>query len=518
MTNSPDAAREYHRLTSYTTGFQTPDDPRKNIEWAGPMKEPRPPQFKTYEGGERLPLPRDLAALRISAVDALSGRALSGAALDAAAIARILFYSAGLARRMEHDGRTVWFRHSGSAGNLFPLELYLVTRALDGLAAGVYQYDVLEHALVALRSADHRGSVARALADDAAASAYIVITGIPWRTTWKYRDRGFRHIYWDAGTMLGQLLTLAGAQAVTTPQVRLGFVDEQLRELVGADGIDEFPIAVVALGRSERAPESPALGDVPRGLLSPDLKRFPITSLTQESGALAHAEQVRAWRAAAQRADAFAAPIPSEGSLPSSEVSLERTIRIRGSTRRFARGTAPAALLRWGLAASARPIECDFVAQGRTWIEHFVLVHDAEGIAPGTYRFLAGSLALMQPGDVRATAAELCCEQALASDGAFTVFHATDVDRVTEALGSRGYRAPLLEAGIVEGRLHLAAAALGLGASGLTFYDQETNAYFGELDAMLVTAVGKPAYRPRLGGKPGRPTHLHGLLSPIVAQ
>jgi nitroreductase len=124
----------------------------------------------------------------------------------------------------------------------------------------------------------------------------------------------------------------------------------------------------------------------------------------------------------------------------------------------------------------------------------------------------------MRPGDVRATAAELCGEQALASDGAFTVFHATDVDRVTEALGSRGYRAPLLEAGIVEGRLHLAAAALGLGASGLTFYDQETNAYFGELDAMLVTAIGKPAYRPRLGGRPGRPTHLHGLPAPIVAR
>jgi SagB-type dehydrogenase family enzyme len=354
MTNSPDAAREYHRLTSYTTGFQTPDDPRKNIEWAGPMKEPRPPQFKTYEGGERLLLPRDLAELRISAVDALSGRALSGAPLDAAAIARILFYSAGLARRMEHDGRTVWFRHSGSAGNLFPLELYLVTRALDGLAAGVYQYDVLEHALVTLRSADYRGSVARALADDAAASAYIIITGIPWRTTWKYQDRGFRHIYWDAGTMLGQLLTLAAAQAVTTPQVRLGFVDEELRELVGADGIDEFPIAVVALGRSERAPESPALGDVPRGLLSPDLKRFPITSLAQESGALADAEQVRAWRAAAHRADAFAAPIPSEGSPPSSEVSLERTIRIRGSTRRFARGTAPAAPVSYYTSPSPR--------------------------------------------------------------------------------------------------------------------------------------------------------------------
>ena len=29
----------------------------------------------------------------------------------------------------------------------------------------------------------------------------LVLTGIPWRTTWKYGERGYRHLFWDAGAM-----------------------------------------------------------------------------------------------------------------------------------------------------------------------------------------------------------------------------------------------------------------------------------------------------------------------------
>ena len=32
----------------------------------------------------------------------------------------------------------------------------------------------------------------------------LVVTGVPWRTGWRYAERGFRHLYWDAGTMLAQ--------------------------------------------------------------------------------------------------------------------------------------------------------------------------------------------------------------------------------------------------------------------------------------------------------------------------
>jgi hypothetical protein len=29
----------------------------------------------------------------------------------------------------------------------------------------------------------------------------LVLTGIPWRTTWKHRERGYRHLFWEARAM-----------------------------------------------------------------------------------------------------------------------------------------------------------------------------------------------------------------------------------------------------------------------------------------------------------------------------
>jgi hypothetical protein len=75
-------------------------------------------------------------------------------------------------------------------------------------------------------------------------------------------------------------------------------------------------------------------------------------------------------------------------------------------------------------------------------------------------------------------------------------------------LDDRTYREAQLAAGIVEGRLHLAAYALGAGASGMTFLDSEMPALLGESDdlaTLIFTCVGVPAYAARKGGGPGAP-------------
>ena len=84
----------------------------------------------------------------------------------------------------------------GSAGGRFPYELY-VAAAACGLADGVHWYDPVGHALC--RSARRR--------DGGATDADPHRR--PWRTGWRYAERGFRHIYWDAGTVLAQTLGLA---------------------------------------------------------------------------------------------------------------------------------------------------------------------------------------------------------------------------------------------------------------------------------------------------------------------
>jgi len=37
----------------------------------------------------------------------------------------------------------------------------------------------------------------------------LVVTGIPWRTTWQYGQRGWRHLFWDAGAIVANLLAVA---------------------------------------------------------------------------------------------------------------------------------------------------------------------------------------------------------------------------------------------------------------------------------------------------------------------
>ena len=55
----------------------------------------------------------------------------------------------------------------------------------------------------------------------------LIVTGVPWRTGWKYAERGFRHVYWDAGTMLAQTLALADS-AGFQPRLWTRFADAEV--------------------------------------------------------------------------------------------------------------------------------------------------------------------------------------------------------------------------------------------------------------------------------------------------
>jgi hypothetical protein len=409
----------------------------------------KPPQFKTYPGLEVVPLSRELSD---------------------GGLGRLLFLTAGVVRSLPVPGGPLWFRAAGSAGNLGPVEVYVV--APDG----VYHYQPVEHGLV--RLGDAAG----------VASTSLVLTGVPWRTCWKYRERGFRHLWWDAGTMLANLLAVA-----PEARVELGFVDAEVAAVVGARAPHELPLAVVSLdGGPVALPPVPA-APAPAGHLADDPLEFPVVTAAFQAGELATPVEVEAWREAYRAASPPAAPGDFELGEPVDDV-----IRRRGSCRRFAPGAVvPADLLGAGLAWAAAPAGL---------LDHYVAVFSVDGFDPGAYRFSGGRLERLGRGDLRRVARHLCLDQDLGGDGSFTAFHCADLDQVTAALGDRGYRAAQLEAGLVEGRLHLAAYSRHLGASGLTFYDDEVSRAFATgASPMLVTAVGAPAYRARPGGLPGRP-------------
>jgi SagB-type dehydrogenase family enzyme len=477
----------------------------------------RPAPFKRYPDVATFPLPTDLGTGGVPAAPVLSGQAQPAVALvDALVLARLLFFCAGVTRSWSSPGLggRVWFRAAMSAGNLHPVEIYVVTNDLPGVAAAVHHFAPLEFGLTLLRPGDWRASLAGAAAEPAVATAPVsfVLTGIPWRTGWKYGERGWRHLYWDAGTLLANLLATAAAHGLPA-RVLVGFVDAEVAHLVGVDGVEEFPLAVVAVGQDEPAsvPEKPAPLRAAAAPLSPHPLVFPLITEAQIGGALPDAPAVAAWRSGASK---VGEPAGDEIGIPPGidRSSIEEVVLRRGSTRQMRRESVPPEVLTWGMSVATRPVPCDFTPAGRTLLQHWLSVHGVTGTESGTGRWRAGHLEVARRGDFREAAQQLCLGQPLGGDSAYTAFHCADLEPLLHTLGSRGYRAAQLEAGVAAGRLALAAFTLHCGATGLTFFDEAVSAFFDTPAAcMLATALGAPAYVNRPGGGPGRPVEIVGF-------
>lgn len=461
-----DTVRLYHRLTSYSPEreFTEPlDDPRIVQGFVQNDYSTMPPPCKTYADGlPRVELPREWEHGAAATV-ALAGRERSRP-LDLTALARLLFLSSGVVRTSHRRGRDWLFRAAGSAGGRFPLELYISARGVDGLDDGVHWYDPVHHALLRIGPAAGGGE-----------ATTLVMTGVPWRTGWRYAERGFRHIYWDAGTSLSQGLALAGNEA----RLWSRFPDAPVARLVGADGTNEFPVALIALERGTPAIEPG--GDAATGSIDAAPIEFPLVTQAQHAGDLDALEEP--WPAAE--------PLDAAPDSP----SLDDVILTRGSTRLMdVTASVPREIFAFAMAASLRG----------TRAPHWVAAHAVDGLAPGLYRW-PDLESPLRSGDLREVMLRACWDQDLGRDAAFVVMGAINLDE----LDDRGYREAQLDAGLVEGRLHVAAYALGIGASGMTFLDTEIESLLGDgLAGLLFTCVGVPTYRSTRGGKPGAPTSV----------
>ncbi len=433
----------------------------------------KPPLYKSYPGLTRLSLPKAASPER-PALDAISGPAPADGELDLAGIAQLLHYSAGLIRKRELAAAgEVHYRAAASAGALYPIELYLVCGELPGLAAGVYHYAPADNALTQLRSGDFRGNLAAAAADEtlAATPAIVVCTAVFWRSAWKYRTRGYRYCFWDNGTVLANLLATANSLGHPA-RVLTGFIDKDVDALLGVDSEQEASTCLMALGQAEgpRPYVVKTLSTIEPGDLGfTDPISYPESDLLHAEACLASAEEVAAWRGPAQGQMASGQMIASA---PLGEVIIER-----GSTRRFATESIPLDQLSALLAAASGQMPADF---GAGLTEPYLIVNAVDGLTPGSYYYSreSGELQLLKEGEFRAEAGHLCFEQALGADASAVVFFLADLDSAFARLGNRGYRAAQLEAGVMGGNVYIAAHSLGLGATGMTFFDDAVTAFF----------------------------------------
>ncbi len=487
------ATQLLHRLTSYEPGRewdQPIDDPRVRQDLEVNNIERLPWFYKRYvENLPRVLLPRDLPTTNDSAIAVMAGTAnVAHRDLDMAQLSRLLHLCAGVVRTMERPYGTYLFRAAGSAGGRFPLELYIAIpdgpEVSDGsdrsdrsdIPAGVHWYDPREHALVRI-------------GPPPSGAPALIVTGVPWRTGWRYRERGYRHIFWDAGTALAQLLALADSAGLTA-DLYTEFPDSTITALVGADGINEFPVAVVSLGASVTAlePNGPsAIGSIDAAPIEFDLVSDAHRAGVRETFGVPHGRGASIDETIHETID------------PLRTATVEQVVLSRGSQRRMdpSRSVSPQVLLT-SMHLAMRGVD----------LPHFVVVHAVDGMASGLYRW-PDMKTPIRLGELRDELYFVSLEQALARDAAFVVVSATRVDLLNE----REYRDAQLMAGIVEGRLHLLAYALGACASGMTFLDSEIPALLGEqMEALLFTCVGVADYQSAIGGMPGSPTEVRRVV------
>jgi SagB-type dehydrogenase family enzyme len=213
-----------------------------------------------------------------------------------------------------------------------------------------------------------------------------------------------------------------------------------------------------------------------------------------EASSLQTVEQVAAWRALAKAsADKSTSLHVAAGSSPPSTDTIEQVILRRGSSRRFARDPITLEQLRTILEMSTRPVWPEFGFLN----DLYLIVNAVDGLAPGAYYFHTDTreLELLRPGNFRTEARYLGLRQDLPGDAAADVFFLADLHSILATFGNRGYRATQLEAGILGGRLYLAAYALRLGATGLTFFDDSVTNFFSphaaDKSAIFLVALGR---------------------------
>jgi SagB-type dehydrogenase family enzyme len=477
--------------------------------------------------------------------------------LDIENLAEILFFSAGITREMKYPNGNYYMRAASATGALYPIELYLVCDDVSpNLMAGVYHFSPGDFSLIQIR----KGSYKRYLADTASnqdiarAPITIIFTSLAWRNAWKYQARSYRHWFWDSGVIAANLLATTRAMGLPA-RITMGFLDDNVNQLLRLEDQKEAVIAMAVIGAglsndditpSQEQEQIHELSHASIPKIRPLSKRgefkYPEIWQLNQASKLTSKQEIEEWISNAHNRHHLVLP----KTLPYSQekgtnndnliitfnklkdsitnsFTLRETVLRRGSSRRFARTSISLSTLKTILYASTRGVPMDIFEDGNSLIDTYFIANGVDGLDPGGYYYNRN--ASTSAGDPttflektsgitnsRNISGYLCLGQSLFSDASAVFFLMTDLQSVLKSLGNRGYRASQFEAGIIAGNIYLAAYALGIGASGSTFFDDAVTEFFSphasDKSTMIAIGIGVPAYK----ASPGK------ILSPRLSR
>ncbi|MBW2624445.1 MAG: SagB/ThcOx family dehydrogenase, partial [Deltaproteobacteria bacterium] len=223
------SASEYHRRTKY--GLD-------RLPKGGLDASSQPETLKAYKNTQTVPFSKELVLPRIEAARALPGnfqRKPEPLSLDF--LARLLYMSYGFTAQVDYQTEVFYYRSVPSAGALYPVEIYLTAKGVEGLEDGLYHYNLGDFSLdILCPGAPPSGIPAPA----------IFLSAIFFRSAWKYKERAFRYCLLDTGHVAENI-------GIISPTLGLGadftadFDDHAVNEYLGLESEKEAVLGVLHL-------------------------------------------------------------------------------------------------------------------------------------------------------------------------------------------------------------------------------------------------------------------------------
>ncbi len=506
MNNDIETAWHYHNGTKHPNGSLM-----SRFHFYNSANKPNP--YKIYQDLPSIALQIQKSEKDFSALKAISGNIKlkeGGQISDLNVLANILHFSGGITKTINFPGiGIVEFRAASCTGALYHIEIYVVCQDVPGLEAGVYHFDPKEMKLRQLRKGDYRRVLVSATGNDInveKAPIILIYTDIFTRNTVKYQTREYRHAFWDCGTIIANTLAISSTHGLAT-KVIVGFVDKQVNLLLDLNSDKEVSLALVPIGFTNNVscnevPEVETLYVKTEPLSNYDIDDPEIQRIHQDSS-LNSAVEVKNWQGNTPK---ITIPTNTGNTIflqPSLENrmphdSLESVIIRRGSTRQFSLESISLQQFSTIIYYSTRGIPTDFLKPyGNSLIDLYIIINSVNDLESGSYFYNRerNALELLKEGKFRHVAGNLGLDQALPADGSVSLFLMCDLNKVLKRFGNRGYRASQLEASIIGGKLYLGSYTHGLGATGLTFYDDQVTDFFSPhakgKSVMFMVVIGK---------------------------
>ncbi|MDM9580800.1 nitroreductase family protein [Nostoc sp. GT001] len=331
-------------------------------------------------------------------------------------------------------------RVNPSAGALYPTEVYVQVRGIEGMVNGIYHLEVENNCLTLIYELIDDGLENYIIPGKCINGFIFLISCVYYRSSWKYQNRSIRYCFLDSGHHLG---AIAASAFLHNRDIQLIFDFDKLA--LNSD---------LGLENKEFITACAVSGEIQDKKIRSLRLKVPFVSGTDYFESNQFIED-------AYQATTLEKSRQQKLEYPQFDFDRDKfyqTVWDRRSIRRFRKE----AISQEDYLYVVQQLQQSIPTENYEEIEIYSVVHRVKKMTPGLYR----GTHLVKAGNFSEKTGYLCINQAIARDGAVTLFFVSDY---------LNYQTAMQIAGFLGQRLYLTSNYLGIECSGIgAYYDDET--------------------------------------------